>query len=1501
MKHLQKRVLCMILAATILLSIGCGSMIVGAATDACKIMDVSFDDVLVENTANTMNITVGSIDYSGGFTIAVYEGGRERQKLYEGSGMVSGYDWNADQYGRTVISVPIMEHSRGIVPYEICLTPDGGSTIRNRVVFRIYGADEVTKGFMISNHADSYTQIRTLLKQNGVQLTIAAAPSAAQMENAEFILIGTEELGSLASEARSALAGKSMLLFKNAGITDAVQSFLSDSGSAIRFMEDAIDADIKTQEYANCRNYPIIDPELDKDTQIKNLFFHVKDGSAVMAETDNCAEPVVMADSAHAVLMAELLPNGRKAVVAGSDFLSDSELDFSADGMYEQAFSQDSYVPSNMRLSSNYSMSVNLLQWLLPQPSYNDADIQTVKTSAATPGTFVSVTGTVVTPSEAIAQNGTAFENCIYLQDETGGIRIYGINQDVTYSYRTWRLNVKGYVASYGGEREIIVYDQSKDLSLVSSKDHAMEPQTVSASQLASDILLGNLVRMTGKVSAASSGNLSIYDDSGEAAVFVDQYIGSSLGSWGRGEYDPRIEYGCTVEVTGILSMQDGKKVIRIYDTADIALKLDQNGAEVAPPAVKSYRRFGGGLVELPKQTADITVTVGNEQKEMTQYMKLLVDLHIISAEALPNKDLPISAAFSKVMDGLKLVDRKHAYDTSVRGAALQILSSLGYDYFFTGNQKTANESMILQQSGLLNGIDADLQSALTTQDAARMVYNALEVPYFGSETYSPDGNSYTKLNTCILDHLNLTHATGLILETHYTDTNASLNENMVKMAFRTNKLTDDGKVTHVSGEDLFYSDIPAIYEYLGKQIEVFVLDNDDNDRNIVAVLEGTSNTVYRLPREDYVEFSGGAVKHVEESGKIRSLSVSSDAKLYVNGIYSGAVNAESMEKPYERENTLAYVYGWYQMIDNNNDGAVDCIFAEVYRDYIVGSMDKQTYRIDDKISDVPSSLFFDPNYDDDVHVTFVKSSGEAAAFSDVEKGDVLSVAQAKSDGRHVIWAKVVITKGSIKGKISAMNPSGMKLELNGKWYDYIELDDLRQDDFLFNLGDDGKFFINMQGIVIMKDLKSMPYTNYAFVVAFGVVDDSFDEIPAMCVYVPQGGWTSYYFAKNVTVRDGGFSETLKREVMADKYLRDADGGLTKNTRTLVNFELNDNGEIKTISFPFNNATGKNDKGRLTLDRKYNQPGGDNIPETTETFFYDGTLKCIGDAFLTDNTIIFDISLRDDETIQTVDNIQDHIAVIPVSSLRDGTAPAISLFDMGDGNECAAAVTVNATKQGSSSENLFIVNNTEQMLDENGDEVTAIYGFEKGEQRQMILDDDVNIVSFMSGAPEELGSGDLILYTQNAQGRVTDIRIVLNVAMAKNYLPDIYGDGSLMLPKVNFYSDTSNPRQTVRYYYGLVTEKYQNKPYGKLVLARDHTSYPSTLIDRLQFAPMVVTDDQTVFYRIDQSAWHPVSKSSFGEVISAPAGNFVKRVGDLAVIKTVNNIATDVFLISPEY
>lgn len=1490
--HKAKRMLCLLLITAFTIN----GWTVFSAISSCKIIDVSFAEIFVENSPNTMKITIGSLEYSGDFTISVYDGGEERQKIYEGTGHVDSYDWGTETYGNTVISVPIMGRSRGIAIYDIFLTPNNGSTVRNTVSFRVFNGSEITSGLLISDKFDNYTQVKEQLKQKGTSLVLSVNPTPNQVHGADIVLIGTSSIDKLPDAVLSAMNGKSLLAFKDNSISDKTNSFLSNLKSSLRYLNDS--NEIRTQEYGNCINYEIVSTDLDKDIQIKNLFFHINNASSVYAtkEIGRTEEVVKIGHSTDGTnlnaLMVELLSDSSKLAVVGGDFLSDDEFSFNSENMYEQLFAQSVYDSAYLRKYSNYNVASNLFDWMLPQSVYKDMDIIDVK-SGNTQGQYVSVTGTVVTQSEAIDSNNTAFSNYIYVQDATGGIRVFGISDDVTYSYEKWKINIKGVVSSYGGEREIVVFDQKKDLSIVSRKDNAFEPMTLTASQ-ANESQLGNFVTITGTVTGTTQNTLRLKDESGEVSVFVDSYIGSTRGDWGLGTYDPRIEYGCTVSVIGIVSRQNGENVIRIYDTAYILLTKDKNGNSVETPPLNAGKRIksGEGLVEFPYSDTKV-IALGNEKKEITDYMQLLIDLKLTTIEEIPGKNLPVGQVFFRIMERCGLYANNKGSSVTVNNAAVLLLNALGYDYFIKMDK--TQETLLFQQTKILYGIKSDLNSPLTAENAAKMIFNVFETPYFGPVKYGTDGaNTYGKLDKCILDNLNLTVIDGTITETHYTAVNSKLPKNFVRMQY-TYKQSESGLNQTFSGQNSFITAIENIDDYIGLRIKAYILNDDDAENNITAVLRHSNNSIHRLPNEDYFEFTNGSVNYYDTNGKVQKLKISSDAKLYVNGILTNSeINGVTLTKPYERLNTLTYIYGWYTFIDNGK-GEITTVMADVYQDYIVNGVDAMNFRIDDKLSYTPNSIYLDPTLNDS-KLVYEKNTGETALFSDIEKGDVISVRASKTDGKNILWGKIVIIKGSIKGKISSVNKSDKILELNGQWYDYVEIDDLRQDDFLFNMGDEGKFFVNMKGVVIMKDLKSMPYINYAYVISYGYYTELSEQIPAMYAYLSNGQCRSYIFAKNVTVRDGGFQETFKRKVFADRYLKDSvTGDYTMNSNTLVNFQVNDADEISIISFAFTNSSGKNDKGRLTLDRKYNQGEfGSNLPSLDEVFTYDALTMSIGDAFLTTATVIFDISLNIGEKAENISDLKSRIKIIPVSRLEDGSSPNITLFDMGDGNECAAAVTTNVSRTVDACGNLFIVNNTSQTIIDN-DIVTSVYGYENGKTKKLILAEDVVITDLLSMVESKLSTGDVILYDQSTGDMVKTISKVMNVANAKYYLPDVYGNGSLLLPRVNFYENKSNLKRVVRYYYGLVTEKHQNKALGKLVLSKNNTPYPGSLEDRLNFSNIIAADETTVYYRINQNG---MELSSFSDVITSPAGNYTARNGDLALIKTVNNIASDVILIS---
>src|SRR5699024_9026368 len=114
------------------------------------------------------------------------------------------------------------------------------------------------------------------------------------------------------------------------------------------------------------------------------------------------------------VLSAEELPSGGKVIVSGSTFFSDFEM--AGDNRY-----------------SNIEITSNILDWLKPE---REVEVKTIKeVRDGMPENFgetFAIEGRVTAMSEAYSKEhnlNNAFFEVIYVQDETGGMTIFGVSQ----------------------------------------------------------------------------------------------------------------------------------------------------------------------------------------------------------------------------------------------------------------------------------------------------------------------------------------------------------------------------------------------------------------------------------------------------------------------------------------------------------------------------------------------------------------------------------------------------------------------------------------------------------------------------------------------------------------------------------------------------------------------------------------------------------------------------------------------------------------------------------------------------------------------------------------------------------------------------------------------------------------------------------------------------------------------------------------------------------------
>ena len=252
------------------------------------------------------------------------------------------------------------------------------------------------------------------------------------------------------------------------------------------------------------------------------------------------------------IMATEQLEGKGMVIVSGAAFLSNFEVQSDLDNTLEKNY-------------SNYRICENLINYL------NPPKISTIAEVHADPdeGIKYTVEGIVTSNASGYDKN-TAFFDCIYIQDETGGINCFPVAGDYQIGDK---LRISGSTSSYQGERQLAVTKIRK-----LGADTPVEPKVVAAAQVNDGSVLGQLITLKGYVTGIEMANgliqtILVRDAQGNVArVFIDGYITTSQDV-------ANAAVGCEIEATGLASydntfvLEDGTPMaprIRTRDRADI-------------------------------------------------------------------------------------------------------------------------------------------------------------------------------------------------------------------------------------------------------------------------------------------------------------------------------------------------------------------------------------------------------------------------------------------------------------------------------------------------------------------------------------------------------------------------------------------------------------------------------------------------------------------------------------------------------------------------------------------------------------------------------------------------------------------------------------------------------------------------------------------------------------------------------------------------------------------
>ena len=258
-------------------------------------------------------------------------------------------------------------------------------------------------------------------------------------------------------------------------------------------------------------------------------------------------------DSRLLAMASEQLEGKGLIIVSGAAFMSNFEV---------QATISDNGSEKNY---SNYKICENLLGRINP---VKITDIATVQAQTEA-GHKYTIEG-VVTSNASGYDKATAFFDCIYVQDETGGINCFPVAGDFKIGDV---VRVTGVTETYQGENELQVSSIEKI-----GETTPVTPRAVTSTQINDGSVLGQLVTLNGYITGYEMADglvqtILVRDSEGKIArVFIDGYITTS--------YDvANLSVGCQISATGLASydntfvLADGTPMaprIRVRDRNDV-------------------------------------------------------------------------------------------------------------------------------------------------------------------------------------------------------------------------------------------------------------------------------------------------------------------------------------------------------------------------------------------------------------------------------------------------------------------------------------------------------------------------------------------------------------------------------------------------------------------------------------------------------------------------------------------------------------------------------------------------------------------------------------------------------------------------------------------------------------------------------------------------------------------------------------------------------------------
>lgn len=774
-----------------------------------------------------------------------------------------------------------------------------------------------------------------------------------------------------------------------------------------------------------------------------------------------------------------------------------------------------------------------------------------------------------------------------------------------------------------------------------------------------------------------------------------------------------------------------------------------------------------------------------------------------------------------KIVNGVG--DNKFDPDASVKfqDAVVMVLRALGYDKvanrpenggYPTGYMKVAS------QKGVLAGASFDGAKAATREVVAQVIYNALTTPTVELKSYvaNPEDEEYVVYDgdgtalggarkTLLVDNNGIYKVKADVLAT--AKTSAALRKDPANPKVKLDitdcyEYADSAIIAKLGGYVANGTEITPfvgeteISDYIGYTVEAYVTeDKAIDDLVLLAVVVDTKSVDTVTVEEGFANYVSGTFEYYEneDDAKTTKLDIVASPAIYYNGMSITQAEIEAMVSPatgvaaikallVNEANSITFM--------GPRNSAFDKIFVTDYQYKQVTSVKADREFI--KYDGGSLSLNKDDRNDETFVYNVFDAEGNVIGLEDIKEDDILNIVAPNGSLATVPYMDIYVTDATVTGSVTE-KLSATKYVIAGDVYE--TLTSIKE-------GDEGTFYLTIDGLVFKADASSVVNKNYSFIVAHGSDTsfsvtthqlklftgeglETFDVASTLRVYDVMGSPAAYTYATYKTT-DGtqdAFFTTLAGYLApipagsedtagynAAKAAVEADF-----VERIVTYKLNNAGEIMELRFADTSAVSEF-KVANNAAAKYNDDlqvfGGKDLDADSKLFIAPVT------GVLVSGVTNFSVD-------------EDDLAMGTFASIDEDDTYNTYLFDFVGDDYLGAAIVGKEIDSSLKTSHMAIVKSTSTGLDADGTSVVKYTFVQSGEVITKAVDYDATVAA--------MTIGDVFRYTVNAEDEINKTEVIVDVdAAGVATFNDLYAYASL---------DTND----MAIVYGQVTKVEDNK------------------------------------------------------------------------------------------